>query len=131
MYVYRWPIRLLKDMNCAIRNFIWTGLVVRQKLVQVAWSGCFFLLRMKVLVSKIYVLLMLLFLLSLCGILLIKVLWCLIFLRVSFGWSLMKVSEFIWLFLFGLFIWESYAYVMGNCKWLVGHFSGVNFLTYN
>lgn len=38
--VYWWPIKMLKVMEHAIRNFIWTGLAVNKKLVTVPWKTC-------------------------------------------------------------------------------------------
>jgi len=28
--VYNWPISLLKDLDCSIRNFIWSGDIVKE-----------------------------------------------------------------------------------------------------
>jgi len=36
--VYDWPISLLKDLEDAIRNFIWNGDIHKRKLVTVSWK---------------------------------------------------------------------------------------------
>jgi hypothetical protein len=36
--LYSWPISLLKDIEKAIRNFIWSGDIDKRKLVTVAWK---------------------------------------------------------------------------------------------
>ncbi|KAF1885705.1 hypothetical protein Lal_00039554 [Lupinus albus] len=36
-YVYHWPKKLLKQLDCGIRNFIWSVDVNTKKLVTVAW----------------------------------------------------------------------------------------------
>lgn len=38
--VYKWPLRLIKYMEKAIRNFVWTGSVISKKLVVVPWNQC-------------------------------------------------------------------------------------------
>lgn len=40
MMVYRWPGSLLKELDSAIRNFLWTGDVSQRGNVMVAWSRC-------------------------------------------------------------------------------------------
>ena len=36
--VYDWPMSLIKDLEKAIRNFIWSGCIDKRKLVVVAWK---------------------------------------------------------------------------------------------
>ncbi|XP_048226626.1 uncharacterized protein LOC8282881 [Ricinus communis] len=38
--MYRWPSSLLKSIEKAIRNFLWTGSVSYKKLVTVKWGHC-------------------------------------------------------------------------------------------
>lgn len=38
--IYRWPFDLLKTMNVAIHNFIWTGPISQHKLVSISWDIC-------------------------------------------------------------------------------------------
>ena len=38
--VYRWPLRLLKDLTSPIHNFLWSGSVDKKKLVVIAWADC-------------------------------------------------------------------------------------------
>lgn len=36
--IYAWPVSLLKDLEKAIRNFIWSGDREKRKLVSVSWK---------------------------------------------------------------------------------------------
>ena len=38
--IYKWPSSLLKRMEKAIRNFIWTGSIHFKKLIMVKWDVC-------------------------------------------------------------------------------------------
>ena len=38
--IYKWPDSLLKRMERAIRNFLWTRSVVSKKLVSIKWDVC-------------------------------------------------------------------------------------------
>lgn len=36
--VYKWPKSLLKKVNMAMRNFLWSGKIEEKKIVTVAWG---------------------------------------------------------------------------------------------
>jgi len=36
--VYDWPVSLLKELEEAMRNFVWSGDINKRKLVTVAWK---------------------------------------------------------------------------------------------
>lgn len=38
--IYKWLISILKELNRAIRNYIWSGLVLICKIVLVNWDQC-------------------------------------------------------------------------------------------
>lgn len=38
-HVYKWPQSLLQDLECWVRNFIWSGDIDSRKCVTVAWHN--------------------------------------------------------------------------------------------
>lgn len=39
MLIYSWPVSLIKEMECWMRNFIWSGDISIRKLVTVSWAN--------------------------------------------------------------------------------------------
>lgn len=40
MMIYRWPVSLLKRMEASIRNFVFTGNILKKAIVSVSWKKC-------------------------------------------------------------------------------------------
>jgi len=37
-HIYRWPIRLVKMLDCWIKNFVWSGDIYTRKICTVSWK---------------------------------------------------------------------------------------------